>query len=343
MRVCALAVLLGAGPARADPLPGTDQGAPRLPVANLFEDGRNDTVTLRVDEKVGMEEVSLIDPATDNAVRAGAFQQLDASVEAQPRWLRGVTTRFTVGYHRTDYLSHGEYSWDSAEAGIGLSAPWLGGVASASAGFAAVSEGGQRVLDNYTLSAGWARKLGATTLVADYHFTRTAYHVDRANADLHQATLLLMHAVGGAGSYGFVAVALSRQRAVRDQLYLAPDPLGTAALFFDTAYRPFDYWGQAVSAALRRRDVLGNPLVTGGADLAYQHRAFSHVDYQIDPINGARRGDDEVNLGAFVQYRLSRHLYGRMTLSREDTFSNLAMVTRHGQGASLGLRWRASQ
>ena len=338
-----MALLAIGVPAQAQSLGDTDAAPGRLRTATLIPTGRDDTITIKADESIGMDAVSIIDPATQTAGNPGAFQDLNVGFDVQPRLIDGFGTRLSYAYHRVDYPTSASYRYDTHDAGLTVSHRIGGATVALSAGATRFSEGGMRQLDTWTIGGTVSGPVTTgMTAIADYHFARTAYAIDRPDSVTHQATLMLTQTIGHAGSYAVAALGLSRQRATSDQLYIFWSSLSGMQLDIDPAYRPYDTWSQAAALSLRLRDILGNPVVTGGADLGYQRRRFDHVDYAINPDIGAVRHDDEIDASAFVQYRLSRHLYGRMTVTRRDTFSNLDAIARHGSGASLGLRWRMS-
>jgi hypothetical protein len=340
--VLAAALLAGPGAARAQSV--SDEASFRaIQPEALIPLGQPDWLTLRVDERAGFDGVSQIDPVTDSSINPGAVNQLDAGFEVTPNPRAAVGVRLSYAYTWVDYAEHPAFRTERHVLGGRLAGKALGGQWTLAASGEIWREGGQHLLDSWGGEASYAHPLaGTVSMVADYRYQRTAYAFARADSDLHQGSVLLVSPVGRAGSYLAGGLSLSRQAARADQLYVGLDP-ATGNPVIDLAYRPYDYWAEGAFATLRLRDVAGQPLLTGGADLAYQRLRYSHVDYAIDPAAGALRHDDMLQASAFVQYRLSRHLYARMTVQHQDDWSNLAAVDRHGAGATLGLRWRWAQ
>ena len=225
----------------------------------------------------------------------------------------------------------------------GWAGGWRGGQGTLGASGEIWDEGGRHIFDTWGGEASYSHPVrGGASLVADYRFQRTHYAFARAEADLHQGSALVVAPLGRANSFVAGGLTLSRQAAREDQIYVGVDPAsGTPVI--DLFYRPYDYWGEAAFATVRLRNLAGRPLLTGGADLTFQRLRYSAVDYAIDPAAGARRHDDVLVASAFVQYRLTRNIYARLTVQHQDDWSNLVSVDRHGLGATLGLRWRWAQ
>ena len=334
----ALATLLAPAPATAQT--SDDAIIPQIRPETLIPLGQQDKLTLKMDQRLGFDGVSMTDPLTETSINPGAVSQIDAGLEFTPNPYAAVSERFSYSYSRVDYFQHPEYRYDRHSFAARVAGHGGGGQWTLSASAEIWSEGGAHLFNTYTGEASYALPVGGgAQLLADYRFQRTRYFFARADSDLHQGTLALVAPLGRAGSFVVTGMNVSRQTARSDQLYIGVDPAsGTPVI--DLFYRPYDHWGESAFVTLRLRDIAGQPLLTGGADVVVQRQRYTHVDYAVDPANGAPRHDSQLLASGFVQYRMTRNLYARVTVQRQDDWSNLASVDRHGSGATLGLRWR---
>lgn len=333
-----VALALAAAPAAAQT---SDEAAiPQIRPETLIPLGQQDKLTLKMDERLGFDGVSMTDPVSETSINPGAVSQFDAGVDFTPNPYARVSERFSYSYTRVDYFNHPEYRYDRHALSARLSGHGAGGQWTLGASAEIWSEGGAHLFNTYAAEASYARPVGGgAQVLADYRFQRTTYFFGRADSDHHQGTLALVAPLGQAGSFLVTGLNVSRQVAGSDQLYVGVDP-ATGTPVIDLFYRPYDYWGEGAFATLRLRDIMGQPLLTGGADVVLQRQRYTHVDYAIDAANGALRHDTQLLASSFIQYRMTRNLYARLTVQRQDDWSNLASVDRHGSGATLGLRWR---
>jgi hypothetical protein len=302
---------------------------------------KHDTFTIKADEAFGIDGASITDPVTESSINPGLVNQIDAGLDFTPQAFGGISSKTTYRYTRSDALHHPEYSYQLHDFDTSFSGKLGIGTLNLGVGASALIEDGAHLVDTYAVKSSYAIKIKHDrALLAHYSFTRNHYHFDRSDSDLHQGGLFLVSPFGQSGSYAVGGLALSYQKAKRDQLYIGVDPVNDFTITYDTQYRPFDYFGQTAVLLLRLRNLAGKPLLTGGLDVTYQRQRYLKPDYAIEPVDGAKRHDDIVNLSAFVQYRLSNNFYTRLTLLRQDDFSNLQAVARHGFGANISVRFR---